>query len=243
MKVYVNRVTGIDDAIVTMFISKGNWSRELEMNIRNLCDRVLDRNGRFLSNSEDLNPEDVEQFNKYMTSLLKWGWQHTTMLRFIDISASVDGLHRGGQDDWDSHAQRFNNRIIRRSTRVNALENKLSDFYKDKVITTDEALGMLGTIIPDEVKIDGVTYVKCQNGYVREDLENSPDALRGLYSIGVSSMFVFKVNMTEWAHVYKERNAKGHANPEVKECCEAIASQLSEFYPGFDRDLFAKIKN
>lgn len=240
MKVYVNRVTGIDDAIVTMFISKGNWTRDLELHIRCLCDRVLDRDGRVRC---DADPDDLKEFNDYMSKLLKWGWLHITMLRFIDISVSVDGLHRGGQDDWDSHAQRFNNRIIRRSTRINALESKLSDYYQDKVIRMDDVLSKLGVEIPDEIEIDDSTYVKCQNGYVKEEYKDNPDVLRGLYNIGLSSMFVFKVNLTEWAHVYKERNVNGGANPEVKELCECIADQLFAFYPGFDRDLFLKIKN
>lgn len=240
MKVYVNRVTGIDDAIVSMFISTGNWSRELEMDIRDLCDRVLDRNGKL---KFDISVGDAEQFHTYMEKLLKWGWQHITLLRFIDISVSVDGLHRGGQDDWDSHAQRFNNRIIRRSTRVNALESKLSDWYQDKVLRLDDALAEMGVSVPDMIEHDGSTYVRCQNGYVKEEYAKSPDALRGLYNIGLSSMFLFKVNLTEWAHVYKERNASGHANPEVKQLCEAIADALGEFYPAFDRELFNKIKN
>ncbi len=46
MKIYLKRITGIDDAIVSMFVSKGNWNRELEQEIMNLCDRVLTKDGR-----------------------------------------------------------------------------------------------------------------------------------------------------------------------------------------------------
>ena len=61
--------------------------------------------------------------------------------------------------------------------------------------------------------------------------------------LSIPSNFVFNVNLTEWAHVYKERNEKGGANPEVKECAEAIADQLEKAIPWFTRDLFMAIKN
>lgn len=243
MKVYLNRITGIDDAIVTMFISKGNWTRELEMNIRNLCDRVLDRNGKLLSEEYGVSTSDIAEFKGYMDKLLKWGWLHITMLRFIDLSISVDGLHRGGQDDWDSHAQRFNNRIIRLSTRVKALDSELSDFYKETAIPTDDMLSYLGIDLPQSVQMNGRTYVKSKNGYVEESKAGNPDTMRGLYMLGLSSMFEFKVNLTEYAHVYKERNKDGGANPEVKELAESIADQMERFYPGFNRELLLKIKN
>ena len=46
MKVYVNEITGIADAIVSMFMSKRSWTREMEMEIRQVCERVLTRQGR-----------------------------------------------------------------------------------------------------------------------------------------------------------------------------------------------------
>ena len=252
MKVYLNRVTGIDDAIITMFISNGNWTRELEMDIRNLHDRVLDRYGRILPCATSA---DIERFGSLVKRLLNWGWKHITMLRFIDFSISVDGLHRGGQDDWDSHAMRFDNRIIRLSTRGRAntkyqtpsggstFGSEMSDFYKERILTTDSALAILGITAPDKIEYEGKTYVKCVNGYVLEEYANSPDALRGLYMLSMSSMFLFKINLTEWAHVYKERNIKGHANPEVKTACEAIADAIQEAIQLLDRELFEKIKN
>lgn len=35
MEVYLNRVDGIDDAIISMFLSKRTLTRELEMDVRN----------------------------------------------------------------------------------------------------------------------------------------------------------------------------------------------------------------
>lgn len=240
MNAYLNRITGIDDAIVSLFISTGNWNRELEDDIRSLCDRTIDRYGRINKNSEK---EDIDRLNAYLDKLTKWGWKHITLLRYIDFSITVNGMHRGGQDDWDSHAKRFDNRIIRLSTRIKAMDTELSDFYKDRVIPTDAALSHLGINLPEKIDYNGETYVKCQNGYVLEKYSKNPDSLRGLYMLGLSSTFMFKINLTEWAHVFKERNKDGNANPEVKECCEKIADQIELFQPKFNRELFCKIKN
>lgn len=242
MKVYVNQISGIDDAITSMFMSKRTWSREKEEDIRKTCREVLSYKGA-LKPAGDCDPEAVEKFKGWMEALTKWGWMHITMLRFIDISVTVEGLHRAGQDDWDSHAQRFNNRIIRSSTRLATFDYEMSDYYADKVIPTDKALAMLGIEAPDTIERDGVTYVKGINGYVREDLKDNKDVKRGLYMLSIPSNFIFKVNLTEWAHVYKERNAKSGANPEVKECCEAIADGIELLQPAFNRELFEKIKN
>lgn len=240
MKVYVNEITGIADAIVSMFMSKRSWTREMETEIRGVCERVLDRRGSICA---DAAPEDLEKYNAWTDSLVKWGWRHITMLRFIDISVTVEGLHRAGQDDWDSHAARFNNRIIRSSTRLASFDYEMSEWYQGKIIPTDTALDMLGIEAPEVIEHNGERYVKGINGYVREDMKDNPDVKRGLYMLSIPSNFIFKVNLTEWAHVYKERNAKGSANPEVKLCCEAIADQISSLQPKFDRELFEKIKN
>lgn len=240
MKIYVNEITGIADAVVSMFMSKRSWTREKETEIRNTCEAVLDRHGRILENADK---DALEKYNTWLESLVKWGWRHTTMLRFIDISVTVEGLHRAGQDDWDSHAARFNNRIIRSSTRLASFGYEVSDWYSDKIIPTDTAFEYLGIDTPDTMEKDGVTYVKTINGYIREDLKDSADVKRGLYMLSIPSNFIFKINLTEWGHVFKERNSEGTANPEVKMCCEAIASQIEEIQPKFNRELFLKIKN
>jgi hypothetical protein len=244
MKIYLNKITGIDDAIVSMFLSKRTWTRELENEIRNVCDIMLDVDGKYDCGNNLLeNSDHNKKFQTWMESLIKWGWIHTTMLRFIDMSVTVEGLHRAGQDDWDAHAQRFNNRIIRSSTRLATFDYEISEWYQDKIIPTDVALASLGINTPETILKDGITYIKTINGYVREDLKDNKDAKRGLYMLSIPSNFIFKVNMTEWGHVYKERNQLGTANPEVKLCCESIADQIESFHKQFNRDLFLKIKN
>lgn len=240
MNVYVNEITGIADAIVSMYMSKRSWTREKEMDIRNTCERVLSRQGRILAGA---GAEDLSRYDAWVGSLVKWGWHHITMLRYIDISVTVEGLHRAGQDDWDSHAARFNNRIIRSSTRLASFGYEMSDWYSDKIVPTDMALEYLGITPPECIEKDGEKYVKTVNGYIREDLKDSSDVKRGLYMLSIPSNFIFKINLTEWGHVFKERNSQGTANPEVKLCCEGIADQIEEFQPRFNRELFLKIKN
>lgn len=242
MKAYLNSIQGIPDAITSMFMSKRTWTRDKEREIRDACDYVLDRTGRFQINP-DSKDERVVQYNKWLGSLTKWGTQHITMLKFIDLSVTVEGLHRAGQDDWDAHAKRFDNRIIRSSTRLARFGNEMSDFYKDKIVPTDMALDILNIDLPEKITKDGQTYVRNINGYVREDLFDDNDTRRGLYMLSIPSNFIFKVNLAEFAHVYKERNKNGHANPEVKECCEQIMDLITDAQPMFTRELMLAIKN
>ncbi len=240
MQTYLNEITGVADAVTSMYMSKRNWSRAFEENVREVCFRVLDRKGGI---SEDAAPEDLALYNGWVGKLVKWGKVHTTMLRFIDFSVTVEGLHRAGQDDWDAHAARFNNRIIRGSTRLASFGYELSDWYASKILPTDLALAELGLSVPETITAGGDIYKKAVNGYIREDVADDPDVKRGLYMLSIPSNFIFKVNLTEWAHVFKERNKDGGANPEVKLCCESIAEQIESSQPLFNRQLFLDIKN
>lgn len=244
MKVYLNKISGYEEAITSMFMSKRTWTRELEEEIQRIVAQMTTRDGKFYENMKYSFPENYAKFDDWMTKLVKWGQIHITMLRYIDFSITVEGLHRAGQDDWDAHAMRYNNRIIRTSTRLAKFgNNEMSDFYKGKIIPTDKALDILNIEVPDKFDLDGISYVKTINGYVREDLKDNKDVLRGLYMLSIPSNFTFKVNLTEYAHVYKERNKNGRANPEVKECCEDIADQIEEWCPYFTRELLMNIKN
>lgn len=244
MNVYLHSISGIEDAIISMYISKRNWSRELENHVFDVCERALDRKGRLLNPGEgNCTEEDRKQLDDWLSRLTKWGWKHVTLLRFIDMAITVEGLHRAGQDDWDSHAKRFNNRIIRSSTRLSSFSYEMSDWYKDKILPTDMALKLLNMECPEEIEVDGQTYVRAVNGYIRKGLEEQADVRRGLYMLSIPSTFLFKVDLAEWSHVFKERNQNGTANPEVKICCETIADQIEQFIPQFNRELFLKILN
>lgn len=120
----------------------------------------------------------------------------------------------------------------------------MSEYYQGKIIPTDVALTALGIITPEEITYEGQTYVKGVNGYIVKGMENNKDVKRGLYMLSIPSNFIFKCNLTEFAHVYKERNENGTANPEVKQACEMMVDQLENASCGFiNRELLAKIKN
>ena len=244
MEVFLNRVDGVDDAIISMFLSKRTLTRDLEMQIRtetNKCSR---------NHYDGTNPLGAllypsDQLTQWLTTLFKWGKRHMTMLRFIDLSFSVYGLHRAGQDDLDSHAMRMNNRIIRSSTRLADFESgEMSDFYKGQIIPTDVALAVLGIVVPDELEYEGKTYVKSVNGYILKGKENSKDIKRGLYMLSIPSNFIFRIQLTEFAHVYKERNINGTANGEVKTSVESMVDQSETATAGFvNRELLLAIPN
>lgn len=244
MKVFLNRIDGIDDAIISMHLSKRTLTRELEMRIRQ---SVWEGTAGNFDGKRPMgalvNPSDA--LNEWLKTLFKWGVEHYTMLRFIDLSFTVYGLHRGGQDDWDAHACRFNNRIIRASTRMGTFEQgEVSDFYKGKILPTDVALAALGITIPDEISYEGQTYVRAANGYILKGHENDKDYKRGLYMLSIPSDFIYRIQLTEFAHVYKERNIFGTANPEVKEACEDMTDQLQAATLGYvGRTLLDEIRN
>ena len=245
MEARVNSIVGIDDAICTMYISKHNLTRDLESYIRSTIEEVTDRTGLI---HRDCDQTAYNEFQKWLNMLCKMGRRHITVLKFIDISVSVYGMHRAGQDDIDSHACRFHNRIIRNSSRFAGIKDEshlqnMSEYYSDKVLTTDAAISELGIELPEKIEHDGKIYVRAFNGYIVEGMENNPDVKRGLYNLGFPSDFIFKVNLAEFAHVYQERGNHGGANPEVKECIEMIANQLEIMHKQFTRELLMGIKN
>lgn len=243
MNVYLNRIDGIDDAIISMFLSKRTLTRDLEMDVRRevLENSVLNLKYGPLGGLQTVTPK----LDEWLSKLFKWGTRHITMLRFIDLSFTVYGLHRAGQDDLDSHAMRMHNRIIRSSTRLaDFSQGEVSKYYSDKILPTDVALAALGITTPHEIEYDGRTYVKAANGYIVKGMEESKDVKRGLYMLSIPSNFIFRISLAEFAHVYKERNRNGGANPEVKEAVESMADQLQIATLGsVDRDLLLKIQN
>ena len=241
MNIKVNSITGFSDAFVAMYISKRSWTPELDKEIRDVCDDVLDKNGQIEKNC---NSENLDKFNNWLSMLLRMGRKHITVLRYIEISIMTEGIHRAGQDDIDAHVKRFENKIIRSSTRLADFEEgEMSDYYKDKIITTDKALKILGINIPETFEYKGNKYVKSPNGYVKEEYKNNKDVKRGLYMLSIPSNFVSKINLCEWGHVFKERNENGGANPEVKQWAEEVMRQITEMQKQITRDYVLSIEN
>jgi hypothetical protein len=103
VKVQLNSITNIDDALVTMYFSRGTWNWDLDREVRETVERCTDRHGRYHSSVA----ADVrEKYIKTMATWLKYAPKHSTMASFIGLSFTVEGLHRAGQDDWDAHAKR-----------------------------------------------------------------------------------------------------------------------------------------
>ena len=241
MNVTVNSITGFEDAFVAMYMSKRTWTPELDKDIRSTCDAVLDRNGRIVKGCD---AEYLEKFNKWLEMLLKMGRKHITLLRYIDISIMTERIHRAGQDDIDAHARRFDNRIIRSSTRLAEFSDcEMSDYYKGKIIPTDEALKILNIDIPETLEFMGRTYYKSPNGYVKEGFQSNKDVKRGLYMLSIPSNFISKINLCEWGHVFGERNENGSANPEVKQWAEEVMKQITDMHSQITRDYVLSIEN
>lgn len=248
MDVFLNRVDGIDDAILSMFFSKRTVDRELEMKIRNevnACSKLT-----YWCDSDKPLPLGAlttvsSELADWLDKLFKWGEHHYTMLRFIDLSFTVYGLHRAGQDDLDAHAMRMNNRIIRSSTRLGRFERgEMSDWYKGRILPTDVALALLGINVPEKLEHDGQTYVRSTNGYILEGLADNNDVRRGLYMLSIPSSFVFRIQLTEFAHVYKERRYGGNAHPELQLAVEDMAMQVEAATHRYaNRELFMRIRN
>lgn len=237
MKIHFNSIRGLDDALCSMYLSKRTWTEERDTAIRESVQKESNPDG---SLKEEIDPD----LQKKLSIMFKIGSRHMTLLRFINFSVTVEGLHRAGQDDFDSHAKRLDNRIIRSSTRLAKFgENEMSDYYRGKIITTDEALRLLQIRLPDEIEVSNKQYVRAVNGYVLKEEADNKDVLRGLYMLSIPSTFIFECNVTEWAHIYKERNKDSTANPEVKEMCEAVTDALEKACPWITRELLLKIPN
>ena len=246
MKVTLTEMHSIRDAIRSMYMSKRTWTEELEREIDYEIFVSTDYYGRPV-NRDIVLPriaKYTDGFNDRVAKLFKLGQNHTTMLRFIDISVIVQDLHRGGTDDFDAHAKRLENRIIRSSTRIASYSaDEMSDWYKGKIIPTDVMLIHLGIETPDEVEYEGQTYVRATNGYILKGIENDNDVKRGLYMLSLPMTFTFKVNLVELAHIYRLRGSKdggaiGTAAPELQEMIESLMDQVQEWYPQLTREYF-----
>lgn len=250
MKVYLTEMHSIRDAIRTMYLSKRTWTSKLETEIKEVVDHCVDRYGKPIDLPET-DPLKIK-FDDMVNKLFKWGKHHITMLRFLDVSVIVEGLHRGGTDDLDAHAKRMDNRIIRSSTRLADYQSsEISDWYKGKIIPTDEVLNLLSMNLPNEITYDGNTYVRAENGYIIKGKENDKDVKRGLYMLSLPMTFTFKVNITELAHIYIERGksrknggmAHGTAAPELQEMIENLVDQITEWYPQINRNFILEVEN
>lgn len=253
MKCAIRRISGIDDAIMSLMFSRRSYTEEIDLQIKkDLADISDPLTGAILPTKEPEFPAAYHNIESWLKKVAKYGAGvgmstaidagHDTLLRFIDFTVVVEGLHRGAQDDLDAHAMRMENRIVRSSTRLGLIElNRLkstymSDWYKDKIVTFEDYLANeLGdefdSVLPIRMYKDGVQYTRTISGYVRDDLINDDDARRGLYRLSMASDCIFKINLYNARHLYKRRNIHTKASPELKELIESFADQAESMLP------------
>jgi hypothetical protein len=227
MRVYINEIRGFADALVALTMSKRTWTIERDRKIREMV-----RHNTCKSTGFPI-AEYSGEFAEAMNKLIKYGVEHghTTLLRYIDISITVEGLHRAAQDDFDAHAKRLDNRIVRSSTRLATFtDGEKSEWYQDKILYPFEVMSLVGIDLPDTFVNNGTTYVKTDFGYIREDLKDDKDAKRGLYPLAIPSNFIVKVQYPELCHIVQLRDENSHANPELRNMIKSLKSQLTNIY-------------
>lgn len=239
------KITGWGDAIRSMYMSNKNYSYDIERKIASAeyYDALEDtpRSFHSIGRHDDHKERSLEWFEKEKSKVIRIGSKHITLLRFVDISWVCEGLHRGAQDDFDSHAERFDNRIVRMSTRTTK-DGKIaetSDWYKDQILTFDDLESLFN--LPEEIDTKGKTFVKTPFGYIDKSAigtADERDVRRGLVPLSVSSTFIVKCQLTEFCHVFRERNRDGNAAPELKDMIETVASRINQKEPLLDREFF-----
>lgn len=222
MKVNLDKITGFDDAIIALYESK----RSIEPNKIEYIRMLNILNTSSLDGSLIEDEKINKEFKDILLKVFKYGKEHITLLRYIDLSITVFDLHRGGMDDLDSHAKRMENRIIRSSTRLANYKNEKSNFYQNKILTLDDAIEKSLIDVPNKLFYNDNKYIKVTNGWVLEGFENEKDITRGLLPLSIPMNCIFKVNLAEFSHIFKLRNKSSTAHPEVKECIEKLTDQL-----------------
>ena len=244
-------ITGVKAAFASLLMSKWSYTPEKYKEISDLVDIYTNSKNGFMNldiNRKANTPEKFDEIVGWLNKAAKWGlgydemfdcWMddgHETLLRFIDFTFFTEGLHRGAQDDLDAHAVRFNNRIVRSSTRLAVKDGvELSDWYKDKVMGFDEITEYVDEkgerYFPSVFKTGDNTWIKKPGGYVLKGYENDPDVCRGNYPLGLASNAIWKINFVDLMHVYMRRNKYTHASPELKEVIEQLVDQVEEYLP------------
>lgn len=279
MEILQLQVTGISDAIRSLFMSNKKYNGEIERKIK-LGESLRERARAFgdlrdilkdekaindiaeaLSpdkNSRQMYIDTLKWYNKMTESVFKITSGnlyeksketdglirpelirtcHTTIGEFVDITATVSGLHRGATDDFDAHGRTLKNRIVRMSTRTRSPNDlEFSDWYKGKILSIGDISDIPGVNLPDEITKDGVKYVKSRFGYVRDDLTADYDVLRGLTPLGIANLFTFKCDIVGWAHITRLREPGSGASPELSKMIEKINTQLEKIEPCLNQE-------
>lgn len=219
MNLEVLEISGYVPAICSLYMSKRTLNEDRLTDIINTVNGATDKRGFIIADSPYR-----DKLYDYLSKAIRYGirFGHHQILKFIDVTIYMQGLHRGAQDDYDAHAARMN--IIRSSTRsVNgAQHSEFSEFYNDKLIPFKDLKFM-----PEVLVVENEEYVKTTWGYVKSGHETDGDVLRGLTPLGLASDNISKVAYGEHLrHIYSVRRMEGHANPELKKAMELLRSEL-----------------
>lgn len=247
MRFVLTEVTGLAQAITSLKMSKRHYHLGRHLDLMQFIRAMSDYRG-FIQ-LEGRSEKDYSGLIDEMNKLAKWGagvgnggaWKddgHETLLRFIDLSFVTLGLHRAAQDDLDAHAKRFDNRIVRASTRLGEFSaGERSMWYERRIRSIEDMMTATGLGTPPEEYTDdaGTIWVYSGFGYVRKDLFDSTeklDAKRGNYPLSIPSDAIWKISLFDLRHVYMRRNKYTHANPELRIGIEQLAYQVEIALPG-----------
>lgn len=233
MKFELKEISGVKDAILALFFSKGHYTDEIDREVRETVETVTGRDGKVIVGLNDI---AYMKYCRYLYKLAKYGTGfdmsnaltagHDTLLRFIDFSIVVRDLHRGAMDDFDAHAMRMNNRIVRTSTRLGGVDAlSVSDYYDGAIKFPDQLMDL-----PDTIE-DGETYVKIGHGYVKKSLAHIPDVVRGLTPLAANMSCICQIDFYDMRHIYACRNEYSKAHPELKLGIESLATQIEKALP------------
>jgi hypothetical protein len=225
MNVEIFDISGYETAFMQLHTSKGTLTLEQIEQINRCTEDSTDRRGGV---HKWVDPTFIDYLHKIMKYGVEFG--HQELLRSIIINVRVTGIHRGAQDDFDSHAKRFNS-LVRKSTRIegnNATNHvEISDWYKGKILTFEDLDNKYQ--FKPHIVIDDKIYTKTPWGYVLSGYENNQDVLRGLVPLSVSSDFVVSMSYQAWRYVYKMRNSTTHAAPELQDMMENFKVKLGKY--------------
>lgn len=253
MAITLTEVNGIVSASASLKQTKRTFKMDDYMRLLQLFHDHTDYRGFIIlpNNNEGYNTHkyemEHEEIIKLMNNLAKWGagWGqgdngtwidagHETLLRYIDLTFVVENCGYGTVADLDAHAMRFNNRIIRSSSRIAKYQElETSWWYKDKNLSLTEVADVLGYEFPEKFTDENdKVWVRAQNGYVPEGYDENGDYTRGNYPLHIPMNAICKINLFDLRHVYKRRNAYTHATQELRHDIESLADQVEAALPG-----------
>lgn len=235
------KIAGIDDAIISLFMSKRSYTCGKADNIRQIVAGYSDSAGFIHFPGNDT--AETIQLRDWLSKITKYGAQlgykqnHETILKFIDFTVETISLHKAGMGDLDAHAQRMNNRIVRSSSRfAEFASGEKSEFYRNKIMSVGEVISVLRENksvinLPETITIDGIDYRFNGFGYICKDCWNDKDVKRGTYMLSIPSDAIWKADFIGMKHIYAMRNKHTNAHPELRDGIEQLAAQIEQALP------------